>query len=71
MWLNPVQPMGSTSHLAGHPGPEAEQLQQVVAGADEQPFPVHLRQTPQQELPEAPACLIWPNTGSTVSIRRA
>ena len=43
--------------IAGDPGPETEQLQQVVAGADEQPFPVHLRQTPQQELPEAPALL--------------
>ncbi len=44
-------------HPAGHPGPEAEQLQQVVASADQLPFPVHLRQTPQQELPEAPALL--------------
>ena len=34
--------------------PKAEELQQVVAGADEQPFTVHLRQTPQEDLPEAP-----------------
>ena len=53
-----VVPSGAfVPHLAGHPGPEAEQLQQVVADADEQPLPVHLRQTPQQELPEAPALL--------------
>ena len=53
-----VVPSGAFApHIAGHPGPETEQLQQVVAGADEQPFPVHLRQTPQQELPEAPALL--------------
>ena len=53
-----VVPSGAfVPHLAGHPGPEAEQLQQVVADADEQPLPVHLRQTPQQELPEAPAVL--------------
>ena len=37
--------------------PEAEQLQQVMSDADEQPFPVYLRQTPQQELPEASALL--------------
>ena len=28
-----------------------------MSGADEQPLLVHLRQTPQQELPEAPALL--------------
>ena len=44
-------------HSAGLTCPETEQLQQVVADADEQPFPVHLRQTPQQELSEAPALL--------------
>ena len=43
--------------LAKLPFPKAEQFQQVVAGADEQPLPVHLRQAPQQELPEAPALL--------------
>ena len=30
----------------------AEQLQQVVAGADQGPFALHLLQSPQQELPE-------------------
>ena len=54
-WLFPLAPL--PPHIAGHPGPEEEQLQQVVAGADEQPLPVRLRQTPQQELPEAPALL--------------
>ena len=51
--------VGSTgaSSIAGQPGPEPEQLQQVVAGADEQPFPVDLLQAPQQELPETPALL--------------
>ena len=51
--------------------PKAEQFEQVVAGADQRPFAVHLLQSPQQELPESPACLIWPNTGSTVCIRKA
>ena len=37
--------------------PKAEQFEQVVAGADQQPFAVHLLQTPQQELPESPALL--------------
>ena len=54
----PVVPSGAfASRPAGHPSPEAEQLQQVVPGADQQPLPVHLRQTPQQELPESPALL--------------
>ena len=30
-----------------------EQLEQVVAGADEQPLALHFLQSPQQELPEA------------------
>ena len=34
--------------------PKPEQLQ-LVAGADHQPLPVHLFQSPQQELPEAPS----------------
>ena len=46
-------------------------FEQVVAGADQRPFAVHLLQSPQQELPESPALLIWPNTGSTVCIRKA
>ena len=36
---------------------EAEQLEQVVAGADQRPLALHLLQTPQEELPEAPALL--------------
>ena len=36
--------------------PKAEQFEQVVAGADQRPFAVHLLQSPQQELPESPAC---------------
>ena len=73
-----VLPMQRLNHrdsgkptASGDPAAEPEQLEQVVAGADEQPFPVDLRQAPQQELPETRTCLIWPNTGSTVSIRRA
>ena len=34
--------------------PKAEQFEQVVAGADQRPFAVHLLQSPQQELPEIP-----------------
>ena len=57
----PVVSGGSCGRgLAKLPFPVAEELQQVVAGADEQPLPVHLRQTPQQELPEAPALLDLP-----------
>ena len=37
--------------------PKAEQFEQVVAGADQRPFAVHLLQSPQQELPEFPALL--------------
>ena len=37
--------------------PKAEQFEQVVAGADQRPFAVHLLQSPQQELPESPALL--------------
>ena len=33
----------------------AEQLEQVVAGADQGPLAVDLLQTPQEELAEAPA----------------
>ena len=40
--------------------PKPEQLEQVVAGADHQPLPVHLFQSPQQELPEAPALFHLP-----------
>ena len=77
------QPVGWTSRALGQPGgpcssggqsAAAEQLEQVVASADQGPLGVDLLQTPQQELPEAPSlrpCLIWPKTGSTVSIRRA
>ena len=43
--------------LARLPFPKAEQLQQVVAGADERPFAVNFLQAPRQELPEAPALL--------------
>ena len=42
------------------PAPEPEQLQQVVAGADEQSLPVYLFQAPQQELPEASPLLDLP-----------
>ena len=35
----------------------SEELEQVVAGADQQPLPVNLLQAPQQELPESPALL--------------
>jgi hypothetical protein len=34
-----------------------EQLEQVVAGTDQPPLSVDLRQTPQQELPESSALL--------------
>ena len=37
--------------------PKAEQFEQVVAGADQRPFAVHLLQSPQQELPASPALL--------------
>ena len=37
--------------------PKAEQFEQVVAGAYQRPFAVHLLQSPQQELPESPALL--------------
>ena len=60
------QPVGWTSHALGQPGgpcssggqsAAAEQLEQVVASADQGPLGVDLLQTPQQELPEAPARL--------------
>ena len=35
---------------AGRRSPESEQLQQVVTGAHQAPFAVHLLQAPQQEL---------------------
>ena len=35
----------------------AEQLQQVVTGADQRPLALNLLQSPQQELPEASALL--------------
>ena len=50
---------------------EPEQFEQVVAGADQGPLALYLLQTSEQELAEAPALLIWPKAGSTVSIRRA
>lgn len=34
-----------------------EKLEQVLFGADEQPLALHLRQSPEQELPEAPPLL--------------
>jgi hypothetical protein len=50
----------------------------MMGGTDQRPFPAHLLQPTQQELPEAAAlpagrqaCLIWPNTGSTIALRRA
>ena len=59
-----VLPMQRLNHrdsgkptASGDPAAEPEQLEQVVAGADEQPFPVDLRQAPQQELPETPHML--------------
>ena len=36
---------------------KAEQLEQVVADADQRPLALHLLQTPQQELPEPSALL--------------
>ena len=34
-------------------GATREEFKQIVPGADEQPLPLHLRQTPEQELPES------------------
>ena len=39
------------------PTDEPEQLEQVVAGADQRPLRVHFLQAPQQELPEVLALL--------------
>ena len=74
--LQAEEPSGSGfcrfSSIAGARGTIPEQLQQVVTGADQMPFPVDLLQAPQQELPETTTLyMIRPNTASTVSIRRA
>ena len=42
---------------AGQREPKLEELAQVVSGANKQPFPPPLRQSPEQELPEAPPLL--------------
>ena len=49
--------------------PKAEQFEQVVARADQRPFgsPSPVPAAGRNPRP----CLIWPNTGSTVCIRKA
>ncbi len=46
-----------TTRVVSQQSAEAEQFEQVVAGADQRPLGLNLFQSPQQELTEAPALL--------------
>jgi len=46
-----------------------EEFQNIVPEADQVPLEDYFRNTPQQELPEAPHVLDLPKTGSTISLR--
>jgi hypothetical protein len=81
---SPVRLPAAAQHapaVSGTSGPTIEgppELQDIMGGTDERPLPAHLPHPAQQELSIAAAlpagrqaCLLWPNTGSTIALRRA
>src|ERR1700724_979011 len=58
--------VASTNHLCSS---KSFKFEQIMGRADQHPFLFDLVQPAQQELPDPAACLICPNTGSTVCLR--